>query len=382
MLHQRRVLPGPVDLSHDPSLETGRWRLGSRCPQQAGGGWRAFDLCLARLACREVLLECRVLGRIQGVEGVSAGEQVAPPSVAGRSPSQSTPKLSRILMSPSRIRVLTVPNGTSSRSATCDVRVAPVEGEGDGLALQVGQVGEGADHLLALEAPLDRLGHDVVRAPALEQRDLGVPRRSWPAAERTRSTARRCARVIDPGGCGPRAGSKARRRPPEVDEHLLGHLLRLRLDHEGPAYDAEDRIGEAVVEPVEGRAVPAGHEHEQLLGRLRRLLCSCASRAGVRSTVTRASLPSSVVIDTSSEPMTTVGLVGRSALRQQDAVDDVDRGVLRLHVAADDLGRAVHGEVLTAARDGDRPALQGLVLAGQHVRGEPTLDRRGTSARW
>ena len=50
---------------------------------------------------------------------------------------------------------------------------------------------------------------------------------------------------------------------------------------------------------------------------------------------------------------------------EQDAVDDVDRGVGGLHVAADDLGLA-DGEVLARALDRDGRARERLVVAGEH----------------
>ena len=63
--------------------------------------------------------------------------------------------------------------------------------------------------------------------------------------------------------------------------------------------------------------------------------------------------------------------VERPGLRQEHPVDDVDGRVLGLHVAADDLGRPVHREVLTAAGDLDRPALERLVRARELVRRQP-----------
>src|SRR6478609_11186780 len=62
-----------------------------------------------------------------------------------------------------------------------------------------------------------------------------------------------------------------------------------------------------------------------------------------------------------------------SARGEQDAVDDVDRGVGGLHVAADDLGLADR-EVLARALDRDGRAGQRLVVAGEHLGGQATLD--------
>src|SRR5450631_1378874 len=63
--------------------------------------------------------------------------------------------------------------------------------------------------------------------------------------------------------------------------------------------------------------------------------------------------------------------LARSGLRDQDAADDVHGGVGGLNVAADDLGRAVDGEVRAAAGHRDGAALQRLVVTGEHVRAEP-----------
>ena len=64
----------------------------------------------------QVPLEGLPLLIVQGVEGVAAGEHV---QVVGDVRHQRTPMQSRILISPSRILVLTVPRAIPSSFATC-----------------------------------------------------------------------------------------------------------------------------------------------------------------------------------------------------------------------------------------------------------------------
>ena len=64
----------------------------------------------------QVLLERGPLGIRQGVEGVAAGQHV---QLLTQDAHHVTSMQSRILISPSRIRVLTVPRATPSSSATC-----------------------------------------------------------------------------------------------------------------------------------------------------------------------------------------------------------------------------------------------------------------------
>src|SRR5215216_5625741 len=63
-----------------------------------------------------------------------------------------------------------------------------------------------------------------------------------------------------------------------------------------------------------------------------------------------------------------------SALGEEHLVDEVDGGVGGLDVAADHAGVAVDLEVLAAAADLERAALEGLVAAGELVRAELPLD--------
>src|SRR5688572_26877409 len=63
-----------------------------------------------------------------------------------------------------------------------------------------------------------------------------------------------------------------------------------------------------------------------------------------------------------------------SALGEEHLVDEVNGGVGGLHVAADHVGVAVDLEVLAAAADLEGAALEGLVAAGELVRGELALD--------
>ena len=73
-------------------------------------------LVRAWLAALQMVLEALLLGVLEGVKRVGAGEdmQVVPEQVH-----QPTPMQSRILISPSRILVLIVPSATFSSPATC-----------------------------------------------------------------------------------------------------------------------------------------------------------------------------------------------------------------------------------------------------------------------
>ena len=73
------------------------------------------DLLAARLAARQVPLEPDPVGLVHRVHRVRAGQGVR---IAAAEPHPSTPRQSRSLISPSRMRVLTVPMATPSRSAT------------------------------------------------------------------------------------------------------------------------------------------------------------------------------------------------------------------------------------------------------------------------
>src|ERR1043165_2457508 len=63
-----------------------------------------------------------------------------------------------------------------------------------------------------------------------------------------------------------------------------------------------------------------------------------------------------------------------SALGEEHLVDEVDGGVGGLEVAADHAGVVVDHEILAAPGDLDGAALEGLVAAGELVRGELALD--------
>src|SRR5215212_8856335 len=63
-----------------------------------------------------------------------------------------------------------------------------------------------------------------------------------------------------------------------------------------------------------------------------------------------------------------------SAVGEEHLVDEVDGGVGGLDVAADHAGVAVDREVLAAAADLQGAALEGLVAAGELVRGELAWD--------
>ena len=63
----------------------------------------------------QMTLEFGSLLGVEGIEGVAAGEHV---HVVGQSFHAITPMQSRILISPSRIRVFTVPSATPSSWAT------------------------------------------------------------------------------------------------------------------------------------------------------------------------------------------------------------------------------------------------------------------------
>ena len=66
----------------------------------------------------------------------------------------------------------------------------------------------------------------------------------------------------------PLVGVEARRGPPDLGQHFLGHLLRLRGVPQDPPDDSQDGAGDAVVQPLEGQLVPSRDQAEQLLGGL------------------------------------------------------------------------------------------------------------------
>ena len=76
------------------------------------GGRQLGHLGAAVSTHREVLLEGRALGLVEGVDGVGTGEVVQIGAHAG------TPNVSRRRIRPSRMRVFAVPSGRSSSRAT------------------------------------------------------------------------------------------------------------------------------------------------------------------------------------------------------------------------------------------------------------------------
>ena len=80
--------------------------------RDVGGGRELGDLGAAVGADGEVLLEGRALGVVERVDRVRTGEVVQIGAHAG------TPNVSRRRIRPSRMRVLAVPSGRSSRRAT------------------------------------------------------------------------------------------------------------------------------------------------------------------------------------------------------------------------------------------------------------------------
>ena len=111
-----RELPGPGGPRHDPLLQLG-WRPGSDCQGEPRGRvLQSLYLIRARRAAGEMVLEPVALKAAEGVEGVHPGQCVH--VLQPQQPQDSTPMQSRIRMSPSRIRVLTVPSATCRSPAT------------------------------------------------------------------------------------------------------------------------------------------------------------------------------------------------------------------------------------------------------------------------
>jgi hypothetical protein len=142
------------------------------------------------------------------------------------------------------------------------VGVSAVIGEGDRLALHLGEPVQAAPHPLAVQARLHRLGHLVVR-----RADLGGPLL-------TAGRRRGGPDTVDGAAVG--YGQHPRRRatngrvepsggPPYLEEHLLCYLLGLRRIPENPADDAVDRAGKPVVHRLERVRVAARHVDEQVV---------------------------------------------------------------------------------------------------------------------
>ena len=92
------------------------WRFDGGGHRQPRGGFpQSPYLVGARCALGQVLPERGTLGARQGVEGVAARQQVHLMTLGAH---QVTSMQSRILIRPSRMRVLTVPSATPSSSAT------------------------------------------------------------------------------------------------------------------------------------------------------------------------------------------------------------------------------------------------------------------------
>ena len=112
----RRELAGPVGGGQHPRPKLRR-RVEGLGQAEAGRGLaQAADLVLAQRAVLEMTLEAVPLGLAERVEDVAAAQHV---QVVTHDLHHSTSRQSRILISPSRIRVLTVPRATPSSRATC-----------------------------------------------------------------------------------------------------------------------------------------------------------------------------------------------------------------------------------------------------------------------
>ena len=91
-----------------------------------------------------------------------------------------------------------------------------------------------------------------------------VSRRVLASADRTRSTALRCTIVRTQETALPRAGVEAARGPPDLQEGLLCDLLGLARVADDPHGQPVGTGGGCVVQPGEGRLVPAPRAPEQL----------------------------------------------------------------------------------------------------------------------
>ena len=125
------------------------------------------------------------------------------------------------------------------------VGVAAVVGQGDRLALQLGERAQAAPDALALQARLDRLGHLVVGDDGRRDAPLAVGfllHRANPV-DRPAMRERR-----HPGGGAAPFGIELGRVPPDLEQHVLGDLLGLGRVADHPPDDAEHRRGDLVVE--------------------------------------------------------------------------------------------------------------------------------------
>ena len=113
---QRRQLPGSVGRGQH-LLAHRRRGVGGAGQAEPGRGLAVpAHLGLARSAVLEVTFEAVPVSLAEGIQGVAAGEQV---QVVVNGLHHSTPRQSRILIMPSRIRVFTVPSAAPSSCATC-----------------------------------------------------------------------------------------------------------------------------------------------------------------------------------------------------------------------------------------------------------------------
>ena len=137
------------------------------------------------------------------------------------------------------------------------IGVAAVVGQGDRLALQLGERAQAAPDPLAFKARLDGLGH-------LVEGDVGgggTPLALGFPLHRTDPVHRPAVRQRHhPGHRGAPAGVELGRVPPHLEQHLLGDLLGLGRIADHPPDDAEHGRGHLVVDRVEGRLVAPGHQ--------------------------------------------------------------------------------------------------------------------------
>jgi hypothetical protein len=130
--------------------------------------------------------------------------------------------------------------------------------------LQGRQPVEAAAHPLALKTRFDLLGDlvegGVVGAPSLAL--LAFAGRAY-AAHPVDGAA--VGEGEDPGQGAAPARIEAGGGTPQFEQHLLGHLLRLRRVPHDATYKPEHRAGHQSVQLLEGLLVTTGHEHQKLV---------------------------------------------------------------------------------------------------------------------
>jgi hypothetical protein len=142
------------------------------------------------------------------------------------------------------------------------VGVAAVVGEHHRLALQVGEGVKAPADALALQGGLDLLGHLVIGASLVAPAGQVVaPGRALGRADPVDRPA--VGAGHDPGPGRAPARVEPRRRPPQLDEHLLGHLLRLRRVADHLTDQPEHRGRDPLVELGKGLLVSAGDQGQQ-----------------------------------------------------------------------------------------------------------------------